>query len=64
MDIPEKCAKMEVSNLWTDRPFSQNKGETFMIYQEKSVMELREIAKERKMKGISALKKKELVKAQ
>ena len=34
-----------------------------MIYQEKSVMELREIAKERKMKGISALKKKELIEA-
>ena len=63
MDIPEKCVKMEVSNLWTDRPFSQNKGETCMIYQEKSVMELREIAKERKMKGISALKKKELIEA-
>lgn len=61
MDIPEKCAKMEVSNLWTDRPFSQNKGETFMIYQEKSVMELREIAKERKITGISGLKKKELI---
>ena len=56
MDIPEKCVKMEVS-----RPFSQNKGETCMIYQEKSVMELREIAKERKITGISGLKKKELI---
>lgn len=34
-----------------------------MIYQEKSVLELREIAKERNMKGISALKKKELIEA-
>lgn len=32
-----------------------------MIYEEKSVVELREIAKERKMKGLSALKKKDLI---
>lgn len=32
-----------------------------MMYQEKSVMELREIAKERKISGISALKKSELI---
>lgn len=34
-----------------------------MMYQEKSVMELREIAKERKITGISALKKSELIDA-
>ena len=38
-----------------------NKGEQLMIYQEKSVVELREIAKERNISGISALKKSELI---
>ena len=32
-----------------------------MTYEKKSVIELREIAKERKIKGISTLKKKELI---
>ena len=32
-----------------------------MTYEKKSVIELREIAKERKLKGISTLKKKELI---
>ena len=33
-----------------------------MTYEKKSVIELREIAKERKIKGISTLKKQELIK--
>ena len=33
-----------------------------MTYEKKSVIELREIAKERKIKGISPLKKQELIK--
>ena len=32
-----------------------------MTYEKKSVIELREIAKERKIKGISTLKKQELI---
>ena len=32
-----------------------------MTYEKKSVIELREIAQERKIKGISTLKKKELI---